>query len=105
MSLHWTCDYCGQPIDADELFVAIDAKGATPTSERPGWRRVDQQVGHFHSMPQRHDEPSCYRRVLAALELAMSWGPTLETIETATPQWVGAQRRRHHREDDLKEGQ
>ncbi len=100
MSLHWQCDFCGAPIGAgrEQMFVAIEARGYAPASGPSGWQRVDRQVGHFHSEPQRLGEPSCYQRVLDAIELAMSWGPTLENIDTATPQWVGAQRRRMRRD-------
>jgi hypothetical protein len=93
MTLHVVCDYCGEPID-DNWRLSLHMRGYMPRNTELGWSREDNVIGDFHSRSSTLDEPSCYDRVNAAIELAISWGPTLETIETATPQWVGAQRRR-----------
>ncbi len=99
MTLIEQCDYCGELLDGADLSVTISVDGKVPKrNDVLGWTGEHGYLGHFHTEAQEWKEPSCYQRVREAMDLAMSWGPTLENIETATPQWVGAQRRRMRRD-------
>ncbi len=98
MTVIWQCDYCGQRIFAPH-YVTLSAQGKEPDPRGIlESKYVEGSLGHFHTAPTTEGEPSCYDRVLNAMDLAISWGPTLENIKTATPQWVGAQRRRMRRD-------
>ncbi len=97
MTTIWVCDYCGNRIYAPH-YVTVTARGKEPDPRRLlDGKYLDETLGHFHTEPGAEGEQSCYERVWTAIELAISLGPTLESIKTATPQWVGAQRRRMRR--------
>jgi len=88
MSLLITCDWCGKEIEPGKPYVRLhaDAHGGRNTWD-------SGYVGHYHSGQAR----SCYVAVHDALQVAHSWGPTLETIPTATRQAIAAKRRKHNR--------
>ncbi len=94
MTVIWICDYCGQRVYAPH-YATITVRGGKPDPRGIlESKHLDETLGHFHTEPGAEGEQSCYERVSTAIELAISLGPTLENITTATPQWVGAQRRR-----------
>lgn len=87
------CDYCGQRIEDDDLSVQISAVGTAFDPDRMTERHEYCYLGHYHSTP-AGGERSCYGRMLDAIFLMHETGPSLETIETASSQWVAAQRRK-----------
>ena len=99
MSVYVSCDYCGAPVEDGDLSIEITATGYIVLTDcgASSWGR--DPIGHYHSEPQA-GQPSCYRRMLDAIDLTHDAGPSLETIETATPQWVAAQRRKFREPGD-----
>jgi hypothetical protein len=82
MSLAYTCDYCGQPIDDDELFAAIEARGHFPSEhDISDGRYQSDALGHYHTEA-RGDEPACYQRVRDALDLVREFAPMLAALPT-----------------------
>lgn len=99
MSVVYVCNYCGQNI-TDDAYMEMRKQGSQP--DRRGELRYHgaASFGHYHSRPLTHGEPSCWARIVDAVELVESLGPTLETIETATGQAIAAKRRKHHKPDE-----
>jgi hypothetical protein len=101
MTVYFHCDYCGRPIE-QEPSVKLEYRGYRPCAERFRTREpVNEYFGHFHTGHGTADDGgSCFDRITAAVDLAMSWGPTLESIDTLTGQAVAARRRKHTRPDE-----
>src|SRR5436190_6495437 len=100
MTVYLQCNYCGGPIEDDDLHVTIDIRGRRPMSGARYPEHVNEYFGHFHTEPVLSDGSSCEEKMLDAMWLARSFGPTLETIETKSGQWVGRQRRKHTKPDE-----
>lgn len=94
MAVRMVCDYCGDEIRQDETSVTLSVRG-----ERPGQAVVNGYLAHLHTQPVEgsDDEDSCEQKVTEAMLLAISFGPSLESIPTLSGQAVAARRRRHIR--------
>jgi hypothetical protein len=91
MSLMFTCNFCGEPIDKDMPYVTLTGNG---DRSRDFWR--SGYVGHYHADP----TIGCWDRILEALRLCDA--PRLDAIPTASYQAIAARRRKHRplRPDD-----
>lgn len=99
MSVIHVCDYCGRNI-TDGAYLEVTKRGWQPDHRGELRHVIGESFGHYHSRPPAHGEPSCWRRIVDAIELTESLGPTLETIETATGQAIAAKRRKHRKPDE-----
>lgn len=95
MTEYLQCDYCGEPIDDDDsrYYVTIDAHGFK--DDGGDWSHVNGYIGHYHASL---DQP-CYERVRDSIRLVNAVGPSLEQIQTATPQKIASLRRKHKKAD------
>lgn len=94
MSLLYRCDYCGKNIASGEPRMALEVAGThrDPDSRR-GLARDSGWLGHYHG-------DTCYWEMFDAIELVHSFAPMLESIPTASVQWVTAQRRKMRRREE-----
>ena len=80
------CDYCGHEIGPGEEVATMALENFHTKSASPA-------VGHFH-------KDGCGEIVAEGIVLMVDVGMQLEAIPVASPQRIGALRRKHRKPDD-----
>lgn len=96
MSFAYTCDWCGDVIEDDEVRATLSVNQELASGdyyERLRTRDAGGWIGDYH-------REECWPRVLDAIRLAEAAGPSLESVPTISGQAVAARRRKHRRGEE-----
>ena len=95
MSITYTCNLCGEPIDRSDPMVVLNGDGERSSGHwRTGW------VGHYHADP----DVGCWQRLLDMIRAADGRAPRLDTIPTASAESIADARARYRRGDEPGSG-